>query len=128
MSTNILAWLPSVIFVGILFVFSCCASHHLSEKINNVDKSGKKTGAWVELEGDPKMEQLLVFCHYRNGVRHGAFRAYYLEGPLATKGKFKNGYQVGKWVGYLENGTVSWRQVYAQNGELISNWGLNLAW
>ena len=117
-----------VTLFGVVLLFACCQRQQYLHKVNLLDKGGYKSGAWIELEGIPSEEQIIVFCHYKRGIRNGEYRSYYLDGPVHAKGQYMNGNRVGKWIGYLEDGTVSWWQLLDKNGELLHTYGLNLEW
>jgi len=128
MRNNILERQCFLFLFGVLPAFACCTSQHRFQEVNNISKNGTKKGVWIEVEGNTSTDQYLIVCHYKNGVQHGEYRSNFLEGPLRSKGKYKNGNPVGKWVGYLEDGTVSWWQIYDNNGELLKMWGLMEDW
>lgn len=111
------------------FIFSSCSSFNCLGQINNVDNRGIKKGIWIQVEGDSitNSERICIF-HYKKGVKNGLYREYYPEGPIRCKGYYKNNIQVGKWIGYLEDGTISWWQLFDQKGNFIKRYGLMLAW
>jgi antitoxin component YwqK of YwqJK toxin-antitoxin module len=58
---------------------------------------------------------------YINGIQHGTFKGYYLNGKASYKGDYVMGEEHGEWVWYYDNGQVSLKGKYEQ-GNAIGEW------
>ena len=57
-----------------------------------------------------------------SGTKNNCYRtAYYSNGQIYTKGKYKNGKLEGSWISYYENGQLKHRGKY-KNGKLEGSW------
>lgn len=54
-------------------------------------------------------------------IRHGLFRAYHLNGSLATEGNYIDGYEQGVWCDYYENGILAAKGLY-EKGVDVGKW------
>jgi len=100
--------------------FSCETGNQLIKK-NLVDK--KPVGeqiVWIEADGQQIMQSKLHYndkgefhgeaawfnrdgspsklANYQNGVLHGEYEEYYLQGNLSDQGLYKDGKKIGKWL------------------------------
>src|ERR1700681_4084082 len=66
-----------------------------------------------------EMGQLYHECHYKDGQLEGSDLLYYDDRRIRTKGDYKQGKQVGEWVGYYPSGKRS-ADVHFENGDQIS--------
>lgn len=96
-----------------LFLFSCSTNLKLSQNINQ-NKDSAKVGVWIVVEDSSCIIRLET---YNNGVLSGPYFEYYLNGVLATKGKYRNGKKVGWWVFTSSLNYTFSKQKY-RNGEI----------
>lgn len=54
-------------------------------------------------------------------IRHGLFRAYHLNGNVASEGNYLDGREHGLWRDYHENGQLAAEGNF-ENGEEIGEW------
>ena len=54
-------------------------------------------------------------------VRHGLFRAYHMNGTLASEGEYIDGLEQGLWRDYHENGQLA-AEGYYEKGEEVGEW------
>lgn len=54
-------------------------------------------------------------------IRHGLFRAYHLNGNLASEGNYIDGAEHGQWRDYHENGQLAAEGLY-ENGKEAGQW------
>jgi len=71
---------------------------------------------------------------YVEGLRHGPFRRWHLDGSLKAEGQYSEGRLVGEVKQWHENGRMAVRRVYSDSGRLLveSLWspegGLRSSW
>lgn len=54
-------------------------------------------------------------------IRHGLFRAYYLDGALASEGQYVDGLEDGLWLDFHKNGQLAAEGHY-KDGEAVGVW------
>lgn len=119
--------LPAIILLLLLSAQTALAQRFYREpveKLNQISKSKKKQGKWVELSGDKvksithyKDDQLHGVLikywangnlrseeEYRNDIPHGYFRDFYRTGMKNRLGNYKRGLKHGKFFKYWSNG------------------------
>ena len=55
-------------------------------------------------------------------VRHGLFRAYHVNGALASEGSYVDGSEHGPWRDYHDNGQIAAQGQYEDGREVVGTW------
>ncbi|MFJ9519645.1 toxin-antitoxin system YwqK family antitoxin [Kitasatospora sp. NPDC101801] len=67
-------------------------------------------------------EEPTVLETYRDGLRHGPWREWYLEGALKTEATFQEGHFVGEYQQWYEDGRLAIRRLYTDQGQMAAEY------
>ncbi|WP_457028299.1 toxin-antitoxin system YwqK family antitoxin [Kitasatospora sp. P5_F3] len=59
---------------------------------------------------------------YRDGLLHGPWRLWYLDGSPRAQGEFVNGAFVGEVLAWHENGRLESRKLYSASGSKLASY------
>ena len=101
-----------------LLALSLTASGALATSFGElVYVDGLQYKKFTDLPFTGKVNEGLQLGEIRNGKNEGPWVGYYENGRLTYKGAYKNGKREGPWVGYYENGQLMYKGAY-KNGRL----------
>jgi len=104
--------------LGALTLFSACSSVYTDDEMRvrgMMMVLSKSLGSSTSFEKRWKTtNKAAIVENFKNGVRDGELRRYYLNGKLLMSGQMKANKEVGNWKYYDENGNLLGEAPYNQ--------------
>ena len=100
----------------LLFIIKLLKSHNIVDLIFDefllINEKIYKKFDDVPVTGEMKIpngkDKCWMITNNQNGLPHGLYRRFLLDGSLMEKGLYISGLRLGKWNGYNPNGSINY--------------------